>query len=328
MNQTEAFSPPKWLQNPHAQTILASLKLRRPAVRLRNRRMLRCAEAVVMDLSDARLQAQVSPQPHPAPLAVLLHGWEGSHNSLYILDLAGHLYQQGYSIARLNLRDHGDTHHLNRALFHSNRLQEVVEAVQWLDSNRKSAGQRLCLAGFSLGGNFAARIARHAPDSLALHATCAISPVINPVSGLATMSSARGIYRRHFLTKWHRSLRAKQAAWPDEYDFAEALALQSMSALTDYVVRHYTDYPSSRDYLEGYSIAGERLRGLGRPLYILAARDDPLLGCAVSELAESPLLRVDVTEYGGHCGFRTGSGRSWHCNWVEQCFAPPRSPAP
>ena len=33
---------------------------------------------------------------------------------------------------RLNLRDHGTTHHLNRELFHSCRLPEVVGAIQAL----------------------------------------------------------------------------------------------------------------------------------------------------------------------------------------------------
>ena len=63
---------------------------------------------------------------------VLLHGWEGSAESLYVLSLAQLLYQQGFEIVRLNLRDHGETHHLNRELFHSCRLPEVVGAVRTL----------------------------------------------------------------------------------------------------------------------------------------------------------------------------------------------------
>ena len=39
---------------------------------------------------------------------------------------------RGFDVVRLNLRDHGETHHLNRDLFHSCRLPEVVGAVRAL----------------------------------------------------------------------------------------------------------------------------------------------------------------------------------------------------
>ena len=82
-------------------------------------------------------------------LAVLLHGWEGSADSTYVLSLAQTLFAHGFEVVRLNLRDHGATHHLNRELFHSCRLPEVVGAVQALA--RRFPGMPMVLAGFSLG---------------------------------------------------------------------------------------------------------------------------------------------------------------------------------
>ena len=63
---------------------------------------------------------------------MLLHGWEGSADSTYLLSLAQSLFAAGFEVVRLNLRDHGATHHLNRELFHSCRLPEVVGAVRAL----------------------------------------------------------------------------------------------------------------------------------------------------------------------------------------------------
>ena len=77
----------------------------------------------------------------PTRLAVLLHGWEGSANSLYLLSLGQQLFDAGYDVARLNLRDHGDSHHLNSELFHSCRIAEVVGAVRELQ--RQHPGKRL-----------------------------------------------------------------------------------------------------------------------------------------------------------------------------------------
>ena len=100
--------------------------------------MLATSRELLLDCGDGvRLQAF-----HSTPIAgrsrtmaVLLHGWEGSAQSLYVLSLAQTLHAAGFDVVRLNLRDHGDTHHLNRELFHSCRLPEVVGAVrrlQWL----------------------------------------------------------------------------------------------------------------------------------------------------------------------------------------------------
>ena len=66
---------------------------------------------------------------------MLLHGWEGSSDSLYLLSLAQPLFEAGYDVARLNLRDHGDSHHLNEEIFHSCRIAEVVGAVRGLHAH-------------------------------------------------------------------------------------------------------------------------------------------------------------------------------------------------
>src|SRR3546814_19349350 len=85
----------------------------------------------------------------------------------------------GYSVFRLNLRDHGGSHHLNRDFFHSARINEVlgtIKAVQAFDT-----ATPLYVIGFSLGGNFALRVGLQGPAA-GLHPRMAIgiSPAINP----------------------------------------------------------------------------------------------------------------------------------------------------
>jgi len=67
------------------------------------------------------------------------------------------LFDLGFEVVRLNLRDHGATHHLNRELFHSCRLPEVVGAVRAL-ANR-FAGLPIMLGGFRWWQFHAARAA-------------------------------------------------------------------------------------------------------------------------------------------------------------------------
>src|SRR3546814_8775079 len=60
-------------------------------------------------------------------LALLLHGWEVSAESSYMRLAAAQFLQRGFANFRLEFRDHGDSHHLNQALFHSDRIDEVLQ---------------------------------------------------------------------------------------------------------------------------------------------------------------------------------------------------------
>ena len=160
------FRPPAWLVNPHVQSILPSLPLRRSTAGRRSGGLLAVSVPEVIDCGEGvRLLAQRATPERlgraPASrLAVLLHGWEGSADSLYVLSLGQQLLDRGFEVVRLNLRDHGESHHLNQEIFHSCRIAEVVGAVQRLQA--LNPGQGLNLVGFSLGGNFCLRVGARA----------------------------------------------------------------------------------------------------------------------------------------------------------------------
>src|SRR6201996_6563158 len=160
----ETFLPPRWLRNRHVQSMLASTGARRRSIARRTASMVAAEREVVLDCGDGvRLQCFVSSPPNSTGRpAVILHGWEGSAQSLYILSLSQQLFDRGYEVLRLNMRDHGETHHLNPELFHSCRLSDVVGALRAIQG--VYPGQELRLAGFSLGGNFLLRAAAQAGE--------------------------------------------------------------------------------------------------------------------------------------------------------------------
>jgi len=316
----ESFRPPWWLHNRHLQSILPSLPVRRRRMARSLAPLLDASRTVVLDCGDGvRLQAFHAAPPAGGPgaapgarLAVLLHGWEGSADSIYVLSLAQQLFARGFEVVRLNLRDHGATHHLNRELFHSCRLPEVVGAVrrvQWL-----YPGRSLCLAGFSLGGNFMLRVAAQADAAdLTIAKVLAISPVLDPVATLHAMENGFSAYERYFLRKWTRSLALKQAAWPGEYDFSALRRERSVRRITAELVRSHTEFASLEEYLNGYAIVGPRLAHLAVPATIITSLDDPLIPARdLERLAPTPSLRVIATRHGGHCGFmERGAGSTW-----------------
>lgn len=314
------FRPPRWLGNPHLQSVLASSGLRRRLSARRCALVERDTRELVLDCGDGvRLQGFLTRQRVRAQargLVVLLHGWEGSARSTYVLGTGARLLEEGCDVFRLNFRDHGDTHHLNRGLFHSCRIDEVVGAVRAL--RRDFADGPLAVCGFSLGGNFTLRVALHAPDAVAY--ALAVCPVVSPQSGLYGLESGPSFYAHYFLRKWRDSLRRKQALFPDVDWFSPAEFAGDLRALTRALVLRHTDFGSLENYLDGYSIAGARLRGLAVPATILTAADDPLIPVADFHALElPPQVELDIAARGGHCGFLEGpSLRSFTEDYIAQ----------
>jgi predicted alpha/beta-fold hydrolase len=302
------FSPyaaPLLLRNGHLQTFLASSGFRARGLNP----VLETARDVVLEASDGiRLLGSHSQQRSAAPkgLVVILHGWEGSIDSTYMLCTGRALYRRGYDLFRLNFRDHGRSHHLNRGIFYAARLQEVFEAVR--QAALASGALPVFLVGFSLGANFALRVAlRSAQDPIpGLTHVVAISPVLDPDES-TSRADRHPVIRRYFMKKWRRSLAVKQALFPNHYDFGPILKLKTIQATTEALLKRYSEYPSARDYFQAYTLTGDALRDLPLPTTLLTAADDPIIPVHDFQRLRVPLsTRLVVCRYGGHNGFLEG----------------------
>ncbi len=320
-NPNSPFTPARLVRNRHLQSIAASVKLRRPFVKRRASAMLKRSREILLNCGNGvTLKAFHSPHGDtPRDLVILIHGWEGSSDSMYLLSSAGYFYNRGFDIVRLNLRDHGESHHLNRGLFHSCRLPEVVAAVKRIRSDC-STGGRVFLCGFSLGGNFALRVAAKAGENgLVLDTVVAVCPVLHPPSTLNVLENEQRLYGTYFIRKWKKSLLKKQALFPCLYDFSDSSVFRSLRAMTEEMVNRHTDYPDFDTYLNGYSLTGSTLESLDIPSHIILSRDDPVVPYQdIEQLARPAALTVTLTPYGGHCGFFKGLGMK---SWINEKMA-------
>ncbi len=297
------FTPKFWARNSHVQTILGSLNMRACG---RNP-MVECAkETIIEGGNGVRLLGYYSLQsPERARgLVTLIHGWEGSSDSTYVLSTGKHLYDRGYDIFRLNLRDHGNSHHLNEGLFHGALIEETFQAIY--NISNLSESRPYYIIGFSLGGNFALRIAvKHSSSKIPnLKQVIAVSPALDPYKATVGIDQSLSIYRHYFLDKWKKSLQKKQSLFPDKYDFRAMMHHKTCMDLTEAIMPYYPDFKSYREYFNQYTLKGNYFEDLAVPVTIIASLDDPIISVEdICGLTANSHLAIFLQSYGGHCGF-------------------------
>ena len=303
------YRPAFWLRSPHLQSFLSTSPMRRTRGAWLLRRGGAVSRPYIVDGGDGvRLEGVHSRLPDRAPraLALLLHGWEGSIESSYMRTTAAHLLQAGFEVFRLNFRDHGDTHHLNEALFHSNRIDEVVNAARDVAARfLGDSGRPMVVAGYSLGGNFALRVAARARAAgLPVARVAAVCPVLDPAVTMTRMEQGIPFYLRYFERKWRASLRRKRDNFPQFYDFDDSVLTLGMRDLTRWMVERHTDFDGLDAYFNGYSVAGDRLAAMDVPAHILTSADDPVIPVEEFHALRLPAgSAIEIAQWGGHCGF-------------------------
>lgn len=311
------FNPPLGLRNAHIQTVFSSQGPRKTNRDKRFRRFLDSQRTMLLNGGgDIRLEGYhncADKQANTDELVIMIHGWEGSHESTYMKSMAGTLLLNGFDTFRLNMRDHGDTHHLNQDVFNSTMVDEVICAIEDLQS--RLIYKRYTLVGFSLGGNFSLRVAARAHDkAVRLEQVIAFCPVVHAAQSNEVLNERRNVlYGKYFVRKWRRSLRKKLEHWP-EYGFGAQLAqLKTLDQMNAAFIPKYTAFKELDDYFDAYAIDGDTLSDTICPCYLHFAKDDMIIPIdGVKLLPDRPNLHVTITEHGGHCGFiMNWRGDSW-----------------
>ncbi len=245
----------------------------------------------------------VDPLSKPKGLAMLVHGWEGDSHSAYNLILGSSLIRSGFDVLRLNMRDHGPTHHLNKGIFFATLIEEVHAVTQQV--GLLAAGRPFFIIGASLGGNFAVRMAlRHAHSPIPnLRRAIAVNPVLNPRRTCLLLDNHR-LLRRYFRRRWLDSLLKKQELFPELYDFTHLASVPTIWEMSDLVTRSLSPFNGVEEYLEAYAVQPRKFLGLAAPLTILTAANDPLIPPDdFTALPSHPQLQLHVLPYGGHVGY-------------------------
>ncbi|MBK8978919.1 MAG: alpha/beta fold hydrolase [Planctomycetes bacterium] len=321
MHQTTAlrapvpdYVPSRVFGNRHAMNLTLLVPRRRGA--LRRSLAVRVPIAPAGDGLDAggSVLVQVTrARPAGGPVLVVVPGLTGSACSTYVVGLARKAVERGLGVVRFNARGCGGTEALAAPLSHCGLTRDLAEVCRFAVAGL--GFERVHLAGFSMGGNLALKLAGEwgtaAPVPLA--SVAVVSPAIAVARCGEHIDAEPSLapYRRRFVSALRAMLRRHARAFGRPVD-AERLrrvrTIRDFDALYTAPVWGFADVD---DYWRRSSALGALAR-LAVPTLAIAAADDVLVpfdSLAPLRALDPELVRFLATDRGGHCSFLARTAR-------------------
>jgi len=296
------FTPhPRWAGG-HKMTVYAWARRRQfPA--------LPPPEARYFDVApDARVLSHCHWQPHrrDAATVLLLHGLEGSSEAHYMTGMAEKAWLRGFNVVRLNQRNCGGTEHLSRGLYHSGLTHDPRFVLSEL---RDTEGlTRFGVAGYSLGGNLAIKLAGEfgVSEMSEVKVFAAVSPVLELEACVRAIERrANRLYEWNFCRNLQDRMRRKARHFPEAFELDGLWKIWSIRAFDERYTAPHHGFDGASDYYHRAS-AMRVIDRVVRPALVLTAADDPFVPSEIfgaDALRQNPHITTIVTPHGGHCAF-------------------------
>lgn len=246
------------------------------------------------------------PDRGSAPTLLALHGLEGSSEAHYMRGLADKAFAAGFNVVRLNQRNCGGTEHLSRGLYHSGLTADPRFVLTEL--KERDGLSRFAVAGYSLGGNIAMKLAGElgASDFPEVKAVAAVSPVIELEACMRAIERRENrIYEWNFCRNLQGRMRRKSKTFPGLFDLDGLWKVWSIRTFDDRYTAPHHGYQGASDYYHRAS-AMRVIDRVARPAMILSAADDPFVPPQIFDapaLRNNPHITTVITPQGGHCAF-------------------------
>jgi len=308
------FRPARWAPGPHAQTLGARL-LRPSEGPFVERERLATPDGDFLDLDWG---ADQGPE---TPIALVLHGLEGSAQRRYMGNVARELSRGGVRPVALNFR--GCSGEPNRAphFYHSGKTDDPELVLTTL--RERYPTRRIGALGFSLGGNVLLKLLGERSDGgrELIDAAVAISVPYDLAAGCGLLErTVMGhFYAAYFLRSLQGKVRLKDGKLRNLVDLEAAAAAKTIREFDDRVTAPLHGFASAAAYYEDASSI-RYLEGVSVPTLLLHAEDDPFLPPDFIPRAQAqghPWLHLALQRLGGHVGFLGGTPRS-PTFWAEE----------
>jgi len=271
---------------------------------------------------DARVLAQCHWQGRPRAhhTLIVLHGLNGSSDAHYMRGIAAKAFARGMNVVRLNQRNCGGTEALSAGLFHSGLTADVKHLLEELTT--VDGLPAVAVAGYSLGGNLALKLAGEYEDKAppALTGVAAVSPILEIAECVRALERpGNWLYQWNFVRDLKARMRRKERYWPRRFDLAKLDAITTVRAFDDAYTAPHFGFAGAEDYYHRASAMRvvDRIRV---PTLIITAEDDPFVPIGPfreARVTGNPAIDLRISAHGGHCGFIGPSTAGDDGYWAE-----------
>jgi len=292
------FTPARWLQNRHLQTLLPNVFYRRPPVQIRRERL----ELPDGDFIDVDWTGRAT-----GPIVIVLHGLEGSIKSRYAARMMQHIHGMGLRGALPHFRGcSGEPNRLSIG-YHSGFTQDLEYFTGLLKQREPQTA--IAAVGYSLGGNVLLKWLGESPNARRLVTGVAVSVPFDLADASRVIETGVSrIYKWSLLARMRRSSIRKFQKVVPSFELPDIKRIRTFREFDDKLTAPLHGFKDANDYYVNCS-SRYFLKNINVPTLILHALDDPFMSPASvpreDELSTS--VTLELSSRGGHVGFVNGS---------------------
>lgn len=295
---TPVFSPPRWLRNPHLQTLWPTL-FRKCNLKPDLTERLETTDDDFVDLDWY--------QRGNRGLLVLSHGLEGDSRRPYMLGMAAAALAHGWDVLAWNFRSCSGEMNRRPRFYHSGDSGDL-DLVVCRALADEAGYEKVALGGFSMGGNMTLVYLGEKGEGLDPRiAGAVLLSVPCDLAGSAQELAKRTnrFYMRNFMRELRAKMVLKHEIYPELINLKGVESMRTFREFDDRFTAPLHGFRDAQDYWQRCSSRRfiERIRV---PSLIINAADDPFLGplsYPEKEVVLNPQVQLEVSDHGGHVGF-------------------------
>jgi hypothetical protein len=302
----QEFKPAFGLRNRHFQTLYSSLFRKLPTLQIEIEKF----ELADGDFVDCYWHNKPKPNAN-TPIVILFHGLAGSFKSPYIQGIMLALANAGYASVLMHFRGcSGEQNRLPRS-YHSG---DSGDALAWIESLKKEyPHSKLFGVGYSLGGNMLLKLLGEMGNKSLLNAAVSVSPPMQLDICADDINRGFSKFYQYILMK---DLKASLMQKYEKHDMQTLLNFKKENIPKLKTFRDFDGaytapihgFSSAQDY---YTRSSSRqfLKDIQTPTLIIHSSNDPFMSKKIipSKNEYSKMVSLEISEYGGHVGFISGS---------------------
>lgn len=299
IRSSDTKEPTFIFKNSHLMTVSAAL--------LPRQLNQKHTEAAIIPVdNDSAILAQLHLHEDRDKCLVIVHGLEGSSNSAYVTGLTAAALAAGFNVARLNLRNCGNTLHLTPTLYNAGQSGDLLKTIDWLEKYREQ--KSFYITGYSLGGNLILKALAEASGDKRIKAACAVSPSIDLAASVDKLEQGfNRVYEKNFLFSLKNKIKAKHKLFPERYNLQNLKLVRNLRGFDNVFTAPTAGYTNGQDYYKQAS-ARFMLDKIQNNTLIITAQDDPIVPFDPFRHIENKYIQLIAPKHGGHVSFLSSSG--------------------